>query len=134
MRTRSAPNIDEQIDDLNDLSRSSRSLQLEQTSLTKKVLTASLQEQWEMFKAKFVTTWVNNQPTDVQLRAAVALANGENTFLLSATGSGKSRVSELFFLMFPKVKKAVIMVLNPLDALGDNQVCLGFRSLSSMSF
>lgn len=118
-RTRSAPKDDEAREDLNE---SARSLHLERTTLSLKVLNASIVDQWAFFKAKFKTRWSNDNPSDVQLRSAVSLANGQNTFLLSATGSGKSRVSELFFLMFPKVKKAVILVLNPLDALGDDQV------------
>lgn len=126
MRTRSAPNDDEQRPDLNDLSEPSRSLHLERIILSFKVLTATISEQWTMLKAKFMARWFDDEPSNVQLQTAVSLANSQNTFLLSATGSGKSRVSELFFLMFPKVKKAVILVLNPLDALGDNQVCLGF--------
>jgi ATP-dependent helicase YprA (DUF1998 family) len=126
MRTRSAPNDDEPTPELNNLSESSCSLHLERISLSLKILTATIAEQWRLFKAKFMARWFNDEPSDVQLRTAVSLANGQNTFLLSATGSGKSRVSELFFFMFPKVKKAVILVLNPLDALGENQVCLGF--------
>lgn len=122
MRTRSAPEDTEIAPHLNDLIQNSCKLDLDRISLTMKLRGGTIEEQWALLKSKFMTRWSNDHPSDVQLQSAVSLVNGQNTFLLSATGSGKSRVSELFFLMFPKVKKAVVLVLNPLDALGDNQV------------
>ncbi|OAV93510.1 hypothetical protein PTTG_27299 [Puccinia triticina 1-1 BBBD Race 1] len=58
----------------------------------------------------------------LQVEAVFNLCKGRNTFLLAGTGFGKSRISEIYFKMIPKSQKAVVLVLNPLDALGDNQV------------
>lgn len=59
-------------------------------------------------------------PKKLQLKAAVSLIRGRNTFLLAATGFGKTRVAEMFFdCLTPGV---VVLMVNPLDALGDNQV------------
>ena len=62
------------------------------------------------------------KPRPLQVEAVVSLINGRNTFLLAGTGYGKTRIAELFFSMFPRTPKPVVLVLNPLDALGDNQV------------
>ncbi|KAA1139300.1 ATP-dependent DNA helicase sgs1 [Puccinia graminis f. sp. tritici] len=59
---------------------------------------------------------------DLQIEAVYHLANGSNTFVLAGTGFGKSRIPEIYHLLHPKPSSAVIVVLNPLDALGDNQV------------
>lgn len=58
----------------------------------------------------------------LQVDAVASLLNGSNTFLLAGTGYGKSRIAEMFYFLFKKSKKAIVLVLNPLDALGDNQV------------
>ncbi|KNF02341.1 hypothetical protein PSTG_04545 [Puccinia striiformis f. sp. tritici PST-78] len=63
------------------------------------------------------------QPSkELQLKAVENLINGRNTFVLAGTGFGKSRIAELFHRMIPDETGAVILVLNPLDSLGDNQV------------
>lgn len=72
--------------------------------------------------SKFQEKYARHEPKDIQINTVVSLVNGDNTFLLAATGAGKTRVMELFFHMFSKVKNPVVLVLNPLDALGDNQV------------
>jgi superfamily II DNA helicase RecQ len=41
---------------------------------------------------------------------------------MAGTGFGKSRVPELYVHLFVKSSKPVVLVLKPLDALGDNQV------------
>ncbi|KAA1095744.1 ATP-dependent DNA helicase sgs1 [Puccinia graminis f. sp. tritici] len=58
----------------------------------------------------------------LQIKTVVNLARGRNVFLLAGTGYGKSRIPELYYKLIPKETKAVVLVLNPLDALGDNQV------------
>lgn len=50
----------------------------------------------------------------LQLEAAFNLALGINTFVLAGTGFGKSRVSEIYYLLLPKSSKGVVLVLNPL--------------------
>ncbi|KAI7936915.1 hypothetical protein MJO28_015814 [Puccinia striiformis f. sp. tritici] len=61
-------------------------------------------------------------PKPLQVQAVINLVRGRHTFLLAGTGFGKSRVSEMFFHLYARHKKAVTLVLNPLDTLGDNQV------------
>ena len=64
-----------------------------------------------------------NQPAKaLQTKAVMNLARGRTTFLLAGTGFGKSRVAELYYDLLPKKDKAVVLVLNPLESLGDNQV------------
>ena len=66
-----------------------------------------------------------DQAKEPQIERVLSLLNGHNTFLLAGTGFGKSRVPEMLFHMFPKVSKPVVLVLNPLDTLGNNQVRSG---------
>ncbi|PLW08597.1 hypothetical protein PCANC_21804 [Puccinia coronata f. sp. avenae] len=58
----------------------------------------------------------------LQLKTVVNLACGRNVMLLAGTGFGKSQISEFYHDLNPKESKAVIVVLNPLDALGNCQV------------
>ncbi|KAA1133636.1 ATP-dependent DNA helicase sgs1 [Puccinia graminis f. sp. tritici] len=58
----------------------------------------------------------------LQVKAVLNLVEGRNTFLLAGTGFGKSRIPELYYKMIPGKSKAVVLVLNPLDSLGENQV------------
>ncbi|KAA1089736.1 ATP-dependent DNA helicase sgs1 [Puccinia graminis f. sp. tritici] len=57
-----------------------------------------------------------------QIETVAHLVRGRNTFLLAGTGFGKSRIPEIYHRLLPKRSNGVILVLNPLDALGDNQV------------
>ncbi|KAA1075712.1 ATP-dependent DNA helicase sgs1 [Puccinia graminis f. sp. tritici] len=43
-------------------------------------------------------------------------------FVLAGTGYGKSRIGELYFHMYAPQRKPVVLVLNPLDSLGEDQV------------
>ncbi|EFP87618.2 uncharacterized protein PGTG_13989 [Puccinia graminis f. sp. tritici CRL 75-36-700-3] len=62
-------------------------------------------------------------PTLLQVNAVVNLVKKQNTFVLSGTGSGKTRIAEMYHHLFaPSTRKATILVLNPLDSLGENQV------------
>ena len=58
----------------------------------------------------------------LQIDAVANLVMGRNTFLLAGTGFGKSRIAEIYYKMIPHKQRAVVLVLNPLDSLGDNQV------------
>ena len=58
----------------------------------------------------------------LQIDTVANLARGRDTFLLTGTGFGKSRIAEIYHTLLPKREKGVVLVLNPLDALGDNQV------------
>ncbi|KAG0145355.1 hypothetical protein CROQUDRAFT_45859, partial [Cronartium quercuum f. sp. fusiforme G11] len=44
-----------------------------------------------------------------------------DTFLLASTGYRKSWIPELYLLMYPKGSWPIVLVVDPLDALGDNQ-------------
>ncbi|KAA1102846.1 ATP-dependent DNA helicase sgs1 [Puccinia graminis f. sp. tritici] len=59
---------------------------------------------------------------DKQTEAVLNLVRGKNVFLLAGTGFGKSRIPEMYYQILPKQTGAVVLVLNPLDSLGDNQV------------
>ncbi|EFP76791.2 uncharacterized protein PGTG_02252 [Puccinia graminis f. sp. tritici CRL 75-36-700-3] len=59
---------------------------------------------------------------DLQVDAVFNLVQGRNTFLLAGTGFGKSRIAKLYMKMIPQNSRGVVVVLNPLDSLGENQV------------
>ena len=58
----------------------------------------------------------------LQVDTVCNLARGYHSFVLAGTGYGKSRIGELYFHMFASQRKPVVLVLNPLDSLGDDQV------------
>ncbi|POV99177.1 hypothetical protein PSHT_13646 [Puccinia striiformis] len=58
----------------------------------------------------------------LQIDMVASLAQGKNVFLLAGTGFGKIRIAEMYYDLLPSNLKPVVLVLNPLDALGDNQV------------
>ncbi|POW12128.1 hypothetical protein PSHT_04140 [Puccinia striiformis] len=65
----------------------------------------------------------SDQPSKPQqIEAVLNLARLRNTFVMAGTGFGKSRIPEMYAHLFAKTKNPVVLVLNPLDALGDNQV------------
>ncbi|OAV93161.1 hypothetical protein PTTG_09030, partial [Puccinia triticina 1-1 BBBD Race 1] len=61
-----------------------------------------------------------DEPKDLQVEAVSSLVQGKHTFVRVGTGFGKTRISEMFFGLFQK--KVIVLVLNPLDSLGDDQV------------
>lgn len=71
-----------------------------------------------LFHSKYLVT-----ARELQVEAVMSLIRKNNTFLIASTGYGKSRIPELFSMMFVKSSKPIVLILNPLDALGDNQVC-----------
>lgn len=92
-------------------------LELENPTLSNKLLASSLHDQNEAAASKFGKKCPADDIKDPQITTAVSLVN---------TGFGEIRVPQLFFHMFfhmfTKAKKPVILVLNPLDSLVDNQV------------
>jgi ERCC4-related helicase len=50
------------------------------------------------------------------------LVHDRNTFVLAATGFGKTRIAEMYHNLFQPYQKSIVIVLNHLDSLGDNQV------------
>lgn len=55
-------------------------------------------------------------------RSVCTVARGRDVCLLAGTGYGKTRIAESFRILFKQSVKVIVLVLNPLDALGDNQV------------
>ena len=66
--------------------------------------------------------YFDEPPKDLQTRTVVSLVCRQHSFVLAGTGYGKSHIVEMYYNLFPKLCKAVVLVLNPLDSLGDNQV------------
>lgn len=85
------------------------------------LLRMNLDEQADYVTRLFIRIF-KVQPRSLQVKAVVCLINGDNTFLLAATGYGKTRIAEMYYHLFDEVRKPVVLVLNPLDSLGDNQV------------
>ncbi|OAV88915.1 hypothetical protein PTTG_08242 [Puccinia triticina 1-1 BBBD Race 1] len=61
-------------------------------------------------------------PKKLQVDTVCNLARGYHSFVLAGTGYGKSRIAELYFHLYAPQKKPVVLVLNPLDSLGKDQV------------
>jgi superfamily II DNA helicase RecQ len=79
------------------------------------------------------------KPKSLQVNAVISLVERRHTFVMAGTRFGKSRIAEMYLSLFA-AKDGVILVLNPLDALGDNQVAekiaQGFtaNNMSKMTF
>lgn len=69
------------------------------------------------FKKKY-----NQVPRPLQIDSVVSLAQGISTFVLAGTGYGKTRIPQAFLDLFTVASMAIVVVVNALDALGDNQV------------
>ncbi|KAA1066427.1 ATP-dependent DNA helicase sgs1 [Puccinia graminis f. sp. tritici] len=63
-------------------------------------------------------------PKKLQVATVCNLARGYHSFVLAGTGYGKSRIAELYFHLYAPQTKPVVIVLNPLDSLGKDQVSL----------
>ncbi|POW14861.1 hypothetical protein PSHT_07243 [Puccinia striiformis] len=61
-------------------------------------------------------------PKELQIECCMSLVKQQHSFVLAGTGYGKSRIAEMYYRLFPVESKAIVLVLNPLDTLGDNQV------------
>jgi superfamily II DNA helicase RecQ len=76
----------------------------------------------------------------LQIESVSHLVRGQDTLILAGTGFGKSRIPELYYKLLVPTALGVILVLNPIDLLGDNQVlekkCGGFSAinLTKLSF
>ncbi|EGF99387.1 uncharacterized protein MELLADRAFT_112722 [Melampsora larici-populina 98AG31] len=57
-----------------------------------------------------------------QIQSVVDLLNDRTSFLLAGTGFGKSRVPEMYYHAHETTSAPIILCINPLDALGDDQV------------
>ncbi|KAH9807956.1 hypothetical protein DFH28DRAFT_1227700 [Melampsora americana] len=80
------------------------------TSIRKSIIEDAFRKRYKM------------EPRPLQVECVLLLIGLWNTFLLASTGFGKSKVPEMYLETLSKVDKPIVMVMNPLDALGDNQV------------
>lgn len=97
------------------------------------LLGSSISLQRKHVKNMFTKWYKNEESKEIQVNTTISLMNGLNTFLMAGTGYGKSRISEMFLRLFDPLQQPVVLVLNPLDALGDNQVrmvCLVFVNIN----
>ena len=70
--------------------------------------------------ARSAEDFYHDQPKDLQVKAVSQLVHGNHCFVRAGTGFGKTRIAKMFFNLFKT--KSVVLVLNPLDSLGDDQV------------
>ncbi|EFP75054.1 uncharacterized protein PGTG_01647 [Puccinia graminis f. sp. tritici CRL 75-36-700-3] len=76
----------------------------------------------------YVTTKYKEKYEDnakkLQVDTVCNLARGYHSFVLPGTRYGKSRIAELYFHMYAPQRRPVVLVLNPLDSLGEDQRCI----------
>lgn len=90
--------------------------------ILKQALSKMTDEQLSIeIRSRFRKTY-NQEARELQVQSVVALARNQPTFLIAGTGYGKTRIAESFRGFFSVKSLAIVLVLNPLDALGDNQV------------
>ncbi|PLW21659.1 hypothetical protein PCANC_03211 [Puccinia coronata f. sp. avenae] len=91
---------------------------------TSALLPSSLVDLEDASLCQYIAYQANNFYKDtakkLQVDAVCELVHGNNTFVRAGTGFGKTRILEMFFNLFKT--KAIVLVLNPLDSLGDDQV------------
>lgn len=108
-------------DEINSAARSDRRGAAARPQIRDCLLTAPTERQRALITQKFKDTY-KMPPRDLQVESVLQLVKRSNTFLLAGTGYGKTRVPELYYLLHVKQTNPIVLVLNPLDALGDNQV------------
>ncbi|EFP80654.2 uncharacterized protein PGTG_06610 [Puccinia graminis f. sp. tritici CRL 75-36-700-3] len=91
-------------------------------TLSSSVTDMNYDKKIKMLRNRSAKTYKDQEPKTVQLESVMDLINRRDTFVLAGTGVGKSRIAEMYWDLFPKYKKPIVLVLNPLDSLGDNQV------------
>ncbi|OAV97409.1 hypothetical protein PTTG_26045 [Puccinia triticina 1-1 BBBD Race 1] len=98
-----------------------------QLTLNQKITEMAHDKTIEMLKNRSATVYGPQPPKQVQLDSVIDLIHHRDTFVLAGTGVGKTLIAEMYWDLFPKYKKPIVLVLNPLDSLGDNQVCAFVR-------
>ncbi|OAV86392.1 hypothetical protein PTTG_29934 [Puccinia triticina 1-1 BBBD Race 1] len=93
-----------------------------EVSLNNKIIEMKQEKQIEMLKNRLAAVYGPQAPKKVQLDSVIDLIHRRDTFVLAGTGVGKSRIAKMYWDLFPRYKKPIVLVLNPLDSLGDNQV------------
>lgn len=75
----------------------------------------------QRIRKQFVATY-QNEAKELQVETVMRLIKARDTCLLAGTGYGKTRIAESFAALYSKRLQPIVLTLNPLDALGDNQV------------
>lgn len=75
----------------------------------------------EHIQSGFLKTY-NQEAWELQVESVLSLARGQPTSLLAGTGYGKTQIAEEYWSLFKSSDQGIVIVLNPLDVLGDNQV------------
>lgn len=94
---------------------------IERVRLSQRILCESTTALRSRLRETFLKHY-NQEPKELQIRVVELLVKGNDVFLHAGTGFGKTRIAELFLWLHGTRKKPIYLVLNPLDALGDNQV------------
>jgi hypothetical protein len=117
--------FEEGLPDQIEMERSTRTIKNKagQLTLNKAITTMDREKTIKMLVQQSKKVYGDQLPKEVQLDLVINLIHCRDTFVLAGTGVGKSRIPEMYLDLFPRYKKPIVLVLNPLDSLGDNQVC-----------
>lgn len=104
----------------NNLGPSSRSIQ-GRIHMSQTIRDESDSESCNRIRRQFLTIY-QNHAKELQVETVMRLVKDRDTCLLAGTGYGKTRIAESFAALYSKKSKPIVLTLNPLEALGDNQV------------
>ncbi|PLW07248.1 hypothetical protein PCANC_05344 [Puccinia coronata f. sp. avenae] len=76
-------------------------------------------------------SFYSDTPKALQVETVMSLVQGRHTFVRAGTSFGKTRISEMYFNMFQK--KIVVLVLVPLESLGNDQVVRGLHDIAGQN-
>ncbi|KAA1080356.1 hypothetical protein PGT21_003998 [Puccinia graminis f. sp. tritici] len=99
----------------------SRATTKERVTLPKEILDLSNKALREHIQANSRELYGDKAKSE-QVDAVAALVHDQHTFVLVGTGFGRTRIAEMYHNLFQPNQKLIVLVLNPLDSLGDNQV------------
>ncbi|KAA1127475.1 ATP-dependent DNA helicase sgs1 [Puccinia graminis f. sp. tritici] len=101
--------------------KKARRIRIERITLSKLLLEMNKTNLREKIKKDAENSYKGQIPKEQQLDAVMSLVQLQHTFVMAGTGFGKTRIAEMYLNLFT-AQDGVVLVLNPLDALGDNQV------------
>ncbi|OAV86521.1 hypothetical protein PTTG_29860, partial [Puccinia triticina 1-1 BBBD Race 1] len=80
-----------------------------QLTLNKNITEMTQDQQIEMLKNQSAKVYGPQAPKQVQLESVIDLIYCRDTFVLAGTGVGKSRIAEMYWDLFPKYKKPIVL-------------------------
>ncbi|OAV87993.1 hypothetical protein PTTG_29201 [Puccinia triticina 1-1 BBBD Race 1] len=98
-----------------------------QLTLNKNITNMTQGQQVEMLEKQSAKVYGPQAPKQVQLESVINLIHRCNTFVLAGTGVGKSWITKMYWDLCPKYRRPIVLVLNPLDSLGDNQISASIK-------